>query len=301
MPARLSARDVQPGEAASSSAQSPSAAAAAAVNIAAGTIGSMCGEAAVFPIDVVKTRLMTATVSEAPMAALALLVRERGLLGIYSGLPSPLCGAFLIKSSLFAGYELSKVCVHASRTVRHGRDADMARPLDKAEGLFSAAFAGIFAAMATCPVDRVKIVMQTRPNAHASTLHCALALARERSLSLGLGATLAREVPSSAIYFSVYESTREALLPLCPAAAAAPLAGATCGVISWLACCPIDVAKTRVQSGAAPSLLAALRAVAEERAFFRGVQPVVMRAVLKHATVFAVYEQLRPRLLALGT
>ncbi len=85
----------------------------------------------------------------------------------------------------------------------------------------------------------------------------------------GVLATLARDVPFSMIYFSLYAQTKALLIGDAPAGASLGLkpflAGALAGTIAAAVTCPIDVIKTRVHAEATPSRLAWSEFVARER------------------------------------
>ena len=63
--------------------------------IVAGTLGSMVGELASFPCDVLKTEVLSS--GAGVVAAATALARTRGPLGIFAGVTAPLVGAFLAR------------------------------------------------------------------------------------------------------------------------------------------------------------------------------------------------------------
>ena len=70
--------------------------------------------------------------------------------------------------------------------------------------------------------------------------------------TVGLGLSLLRETPSMLIYYKTYETLEEKKIH--PA-----IGGAIAGTCSWLSMFHIDVIKTRIQSGAAKSILDAIK------------------------------------------
>ena len=85
------------------------------------------------------------------------------------------------------------------------------------------------------------------------------ALVRQLGLSgmyTGVFATLARDIPFSMLYFSLYSEAKRALLT--PDTSPSMLgfksfaAGAIAGTVAAAATCPLDVVKTRVHAEAAP-------------------------------------------------
>lgn len=276
------------------------------VNIVAGTLGSMVGDAVIFPIDQVKTQILSGKASTMPPTAVFReLVRTRGVIGLYNGLPAPLAGAFAVKGTLFAGYELCQVAVRSLRPLYSTSDGLMDTPLSVAERAAAGCGGGLLAAFVITPVERTKIVMQLpqpsrRGRPYSSTLAAAVSLAKERSLFVGLSATAAREGPAALVYFTLYDLLKAFLSGDGPAPSwTGPVAGGIAGMLQWAVTMPADVAKTRVQGGLSVSLSSGLRDAWQEGALFRGIQPVLLRALIKHGTVFTVYEAVRPHLLTL--
>jgi solute carrier family 25, member 39/40 len=145
-------------------------------------------------------------------------------------------------------------------------------------------------------------------------------------LTAGVGATLARDVPFSALYWQLLEPIRAAMLPSQQAgsqqavnasvhtASGQPasrrqivvanlVAGSTAGAVAAAVTTPLDVVKTRAQlaaggasesgGGAASSIRASLRAIHADsgiRGLFAGVGPRAARAAPACAIVVASYE-----------
>jgi len=153
---------------------------------------------------------------------------------------------------------------------------------------------------------------------------------RVAALWTGVGATLARDVPFSALYWQLLEPIRHAMLPAedpgsgggssspsgggggagSPAAAtrrqiivANLVAGSTAGAIAAAVTTPLDVVKTRAQlsagsadgggSGSIRAMLRSLHADGGVRALFAGVGPRAVRAAPACAIVVASYEAIK--------
>lgn len=138
---------------------------------------------------------------------------------------------------------------------------------------------------------------------------------RVRALWTGIGPTLMRDVPFSALYWAGVEGVREGItrgregrgLPTTPADAAAinMAAGTASGALAALVTTPLDVAKTRLQvriaadaegfrsRGELAATAGELRAVAREggvSALFTGVVPRVARLAPSCGIVLVSYE-----------
>ena len=128
--------------------------------------------------------------------------------------------------------------------------------------------------------------------------------ARVRTLWTGVGATLARDVPFSALYWGVLEPIRGRILrdPQQVSASEIAFANLTAGAIAGGAAAaittPLDVVKTRAQLSGKESkpILRSLRELAAQggvRSLFTGVGPRAARAAPACAIVVASYEVLK--------
>lgn len=139
-------------------------------------------------------------------------------------------------------------------------------------------------------------------------------LGNVRTLWTGVGATLVRDVPFSAIYWQLLEPIRHSLLPPPGQQASRQqilsanlVAGSAAGAVAAAATTPLDVVKTRTQladasahgpgkAGAPPGIVQSLREIAKEggvRALFTGVGPRAARAAPACAIVVASYEVIK--------
>ena len=118
-------------------------------------------------------------------------------------------------------------------------------------------------------------------------------------LTRGLGATLAREVPSYIFYFLAYELVKGALgaSPLVPTELVPLLGGGAAGVAAWLPVYPIDCVKTHLQTSEGCESFAecAVRLYRDGGvgAFWDGLSAKLARAVVNSATTFYVFDLVR--------
>lgn len=132
------------------------------------------------------------------------------------------------------------------------------------------------------------------------------------SLWKGFNLHLARDVIGGGVYFGVYESCKQALgsyygdeMKNTPWAI--PLAGAICGISSWIVTYPIDTMKTRQQNQLLSPMQApsyspanAATAAAKEAAYkaskqgrWRGIEMVIVRTAIQNMIQMSAFEQVK--------
>jgi len=225
------------------------------------------------------------------------VLQKEGIHGFYSGIRMIMLSQAFIKALAFAANEsCHSWLLSGDNTYLH---------LSSTQNLlFAACFAGFVTSFVVTPVERLKVVMQASPSDYykneADVLDRILRKDRwEGLLTRGLGATIAREVPSYGLFFSIYGSlmgTYEASL-LGPVFAPL-LFGAVSGIGSRVPVYPFDVVKTLVQNseggdeGQSTSAFDTAVQLYKEggiTAFFDGVESKIIRAAVNHAVTFLVY------------
>ncbi|KAJ1893261.1 hypothetical protein LPJ66_005865 [Kickxella alabastrina] len=266
--------------------------------------GSLAGATQVaigHPLDTIKVRMQVegTRVFSGPVDCLTKTVRSEGVLGLYRGMAAPLVGIAAVNSLLFWTYSLGK----RLQTGAAGGQATLAQVA------LAGAGAGAVNSVLASPVELIKVRLQTQRSGGGSGSGGPVQLARQlaaqfgaRGLLWGFWATVAREVPAYAAFYSGFEFAKRQLARGSDAklgAGSLMAAGAFGGVSYWTAGYPLDVIKSRVQNAAAPParglgyLAAAARAVYREqgvRGFFRGYSTAVVRSVPAAGATFAVYE-----------
>lgn len=200
---------------------------------------------------------------------------------------------------------------------------EWATSLGAAAPLYAGAFARTVAVLCTSPLELIRTRMQAVLHPQQSSINGGtgskqmnmwshLKLDRNASLSrrvqmlwTGVGATLARDVPFSAIYWGLLEPIRGSLLPTDGSIASRSqtltanlIAGTLAGGAAAAVTTPLDVVKTRAQleHSNQASVVQTLRHIARGsgvRGLFVGVGPRAVRAAPACAIVVAAYEVIK--------
>jgi len=196
--------------------------------------------------------------------------------------------------------------------------------------------AGIMQAFVICPMEHIKCRLQVQQSvavaATAATATSTIASTQQQQLYKGpvdacisitknhgffngfyrgMGVTLLRETPSFGMYFAVYDTIKNRVVSLlheederhpipshAHAWAASALAGGISGAWTWAMIYPLDVIKSRIQTGPLERELrqgmwTVGRDIVEERGWrglFRGLGVTLVRAFPVNAIIFPVYE-----------
>jgi len=273
-------------------------------NIVMGGSAGIIGASSVYPLDMIKTRMQfqktsgTSRQYNGTLDCFAKILRNEGVRGLYRGLPTQLVG--------IAPEKAIKLTVND--VVRYKfTDLDTGH-ISIISEVIAGSCAGFSQVVATAPYELVKVRLQTQAQSHNPK--SALTIVRElgfRGLTTGAGATLLRDVPFSAVYFTTYGNLKRLLSDeegnvrgffgfgflFC---------GLASGVVSAFLATPADVVKTRLQAkteeGTKPYTGIRdcfVRIYKEEgvRAFFKGSVPrILIISPLFGITLF-VYEQLK--------
>lgn len=147
-----------------------------------------------------------------------LILEEEGIAGFFGGVKAMMIGQALIKSVAFSANALALESLTDYNWDSIGLGEVIGTPEQHAvisssflTLILAASFSGFVTSFLVTPVERVKVMMQaqsTNNAAYANELECIKAVLKSEGFlglfSRGLGPTLAREVPSYAIYFVVY-------------------------------------------------------------------------------------------------
>jgi len=164
--------------------------------------------------------------------------------------------------------------------------------------LLAGATARSVSSTATSPLELLRTRMQsggTFGNLSAGQILRATDL-RVSGVLRGLGPTLARDVPFSAIYWSLYENAKRSLWWWDSPTAKHLVSGSGAGMIAAAITTPADVLKTRRQAMASESLgtiIGDILQIDGWRGFFRGLWPRVAKVAPSCAIMMASFETIR--------
>ncbi|KAL9247280.1 hypothetical protein vseg_020727 [Gypsophila vaccaria] len=185
--------------------------------------------------------------------------------------------------------------------------------------LIAGGAAGAFAKSAVAPLERIKILFQTRPDGFQSigvyrSLKKVLKHEGVQGLYKGNGASVLRIVPYAALHFMAYERYRFWIYDNCPSLGTGSvvdlLAGSAAGGTAVLCTYPLDLARTKLayqvvdnpsSFGSRPStpylgIQDVFRKVYNEggtRGLYRGVGPTLVGILPYAGLKFYIYEELK--------
>lgn len=229
------------------------------------------------------------------------IVRNEGIKSLWSGLPPTLVMAVPATVIYFTCYD--QLC--AALRVRMGERAQEAP-------LLAGAIARVGSATVISPLELIRTKMQSRKQTYRELTDCIRsAVQAEGRLSLwrGLGPTLLRDVPFSAMYWYNYERGKRLLCERCntrePTFTMTFISGAVSGSIAAIVTLPFDVVKTRrqVELGelqaknlshqVSTSTLSVMSRIVAQDGFsglFRGFLPRLIKVAPACAIMISTYE-----------
>jgi hypothetical protein len=240
-----------------------------------------------------------------------LILEEEGIAGFFGGVKAMMIGQALIKSVAFSANEQALESlkdfdwdtIGLGSVVGNTPEQNAFISSSFLALILAASFSGFVTSFLVTPVERVKVMMQAQStiSLYSNEIECIQAVLKNEGFlglfSRGLVPTLAREVPSYAIYFVVYGLLIHTSVAENYLGGAAPLVcGAMSGCACWIPVYPIDVIKTLVQnteggdSSSAFDITIDLYKNEGIGAFFNGLTPKMLRASVNHAVTFWVYD-----------
>lgn len=238
------------------------------------------------------SRTVTSPQLQGTSHALRHIFQTEGLKGLFAGLSPAMIIAVPSSVLYYVSYDL---LLHEGR--------QKFPELDKLAPLMAGTTARIVAASVTSPIELIRTRMQGEKTGGSILTTFQQAVRRGGYVSLlnGLGATLARDVPFSAIYWTSYESlqgrldsTKKELTRTQRAFACGAMSGAIAATLTT----PFDVVKTLQQvsmaaQGSQPSGMLILRQVVVSKGLsgaFTGLSARLARVTPSCAIMISCYE-----------
>jgi solute carrier family 25 S-adenosylmethionine transporter 26 len=258
-------------------------------NLLAGAMAGCAVEAALYPIDTIKTRMQMARTGGGVRA----LFKSGGGKALYAGLVGNLLGVAPATAVFMAVYEPIKQEV--AKRVPDNRS--FLGPLT------AGAASGLAASLIRVPTEVVKQRMQSGEFVGAIQAVKSIC-AREgvRGMFAGYGSFLLRDLPFDAIEFVTYEQLRRAYKVSLAGSrevsgAETAVMGAAAGAVTGILTTPFDVLKTRLMTQGANRTYAnvgdcAVKIWQEEgwRTFFKGWEPRVLWISIGGCVFFSALE-----------
>ncbi|KAF7727807.1 hypothetical protein EC973_007038 [Apophysomyces ossiformis] len=267
----------------------------------AGNIGGMANVIVGQPLDTIKVRLQLDTGRfKGAWDCARQTVQNEGFLALYKGMASPLVGIGAVNALLFAANSRFKKAMqdHPDQVLPIGQIAA------------AGAGAGAVNSILASPVELLKIKMQAqfgKPGGQSryftGPVDCAKYLIQQHGIGHGLlrgmWATVVREIPAYAGFYSGFEITKRQLVTPGKEANVLQLmlSGAVGGIGYWICCYPLDVVKSIVQNQHEPPqglyvtrVLKQIYAKDGIQGWFRGIAPTILRSIPAAAATFTAYE-----------
>ena len=263
------------------------------IHLLPGAVGGISLVLVGHPFDLVKVRLQTSPVPSLRRCLIE-IVRGRGFRGFYQGVTAPLLGVVPIFGLYYGTFKIGRDCMN--------KHSEATKTLNTA---LAGACAAIVTTLVACPAERLKTILQLAPSTQSTGLKDLFGLVRElytlggmRALYSGLSLMLAKDIPSSIIYFSVYEKIKQSLVSRTSSDILPVIvAGGCAGVSSWTLTAPLDTLKSIRQSQTSPKGALPAWAMARSiwrrdglKGFWRGLVPSVARSFPANAACFGGIE-----------
>jgi len=257
-----------------------------------GAIATTC----IYPIDLLKTKMMNSKVKLSPMTAIKTIIQADGIFGFYRGWPPNVLFVIPEKAIKLTMNDYLRATIKQYRP-KHDLPLSME--------MLAGAGAGFCQVIATNPMELLKIQGATMTDKIKSgELQAKIpytTLIRQLGFSgmyTGVLSTLARDVPFSFIYFPAYSQCKTWLLRDTHSnlGVKALAAGAIAGTLAAAVTTPLDVVKTRVHANVKPERLPLNAWLVREIFAFR----YHYRSIVVHEGYRALFKGIGPRCLIIS-
>ena len=151
---------------------------------------------------------------------------------------------------------------------------------NKNNNFTSGFLSGLLISPIVTPVDKLKIEFQINPDINIKSI-------KYSNIYKGMYITCLRESLSTGVYFSTYHFFRKS--EYIKGNTNILFAGGISGIFSWLFTYPIDVIKTRIQSGECRNFYESYKC----GNLFKGLQICLLRSFIVNSIGFFIYEKIK--------
>lgn len=253
----------------------------------AGWIAGVCNVAIAMPFDTCKVRIQTSN-SGSFLTTMQRIIKTEKLMSLWKGGTFPFLVNGMCVSYVFTVYsKLKDLCLQKNITItKYGM-----------ESYLSGGLAGAAGALIYCPVEHVRIRMQTQQlhNAYRNSFDCLSQLLKRhgfKALYRGCGITLMRDFVWMGNYFFTFEklrqhnTTKNKLLTF--------VSGGLAGIAGWTGGFMLDNIKSKIQTDVidTPRFKSARQVFSEFslRQLSRGYLVGIYRGVVVSATTLGVFQ-----------
>lgn len=275
-------------------------------DVLAGTSGGIAQVLVGQPFDIVKVRLQTSAPGQykSIVDCAGQILKNKGVLGFYSGTLTPLLGVGACVSIQFG------VVGAIKRYFENENKLKGITQLTNLQLYTAGALAGTANSVVAGPIEHIRIRLQAQQEiVFKGPLDCAKQIMQKSGNGVfgifrGMTSTILREGHGMGVYFLTYEflvqrqlgtKSRQEL-----SNTLAMTFGATAGITLWLSAYPIDIVKSKMQTDAIipserkyNSTLQCIQSIYKQagiKGFFRGLLPTLIRAPFANAATFVAYE-----------
>ncbi|WFD42308.1 hypothetical protein MPSI1_000950 [Malassezia psittaci] len=271
-------------------------------DILAGTCGGVTQVLVGQPFDIVKVRIQTAPqgMYSGILGCISDIFKKGGLSAFYKGTELPLIGVGACVSIQFGVVQYVK---RIFQDQNRGAFGGKSQHLSHTQLYLSGAAGGVANSVLASPIEQVRIRLQTQQTPiYSGPFNCMQQISAKGGMSgvfRGFVPTFLREGHGMGIYFLTYDylvqqvmkrqhlEHRSQLSPTVPL-----LAGASAGIVLWMAVYPIDVVKSYMQTDAIDpkerrfrGMMDVVRFVQKSSGtagFFRGIVPTLIRVCMSN-------------------
>ncbi|KAJ9050920.1 hypothetical protein DSO57_1009532 [Entomophthora muscae] len=230
---------------------------------------------------------------------LKMIVKRQGYRGLYRGLLTPLCAVAPTFAVEYGAFELfqSSIRSQSGKTLKSVSSKSTDQKLSFWEVAAAGGLSAVPATLLVAPAERIKCLVQVSGESEKSQGSLRQAWKKAdgiKGLYTGTLATLLRDSPGAAAYFTTYHVFKRLLTSEStpPSPFAIMFAGGLAGMANWVVAIPADVIKSRQQTASASEKLSFLETfrilfrTEGARGLFRGLTPALIRAFPANAACF---------------